>query len=231
MAIKQDAAIRKRQQIAKANQLMFAWVAGASVIVGASAVVIVLLVQHLLFNQTTISAKLETVDNLKYNNSIVDKIKDNVRVLNTNESLLRLKVPADKDAVQVVFDSLPSTPNSASLGSSLQSPLLLGQPNVKVESLTVSPIAGVEDATDGTTTSDQTTDQPNGIHFDFAISTDKSNPDALKNVMRKLELSIRAINVTNLRFEIQGDRLLVTASGYGYYEPAKNVELKEETMQ
>lgn len=230
MAIKQEAAIRKRQQIAKASRLMFIWVAVASVVVGASAVLIVLFAQKLAFNQRVINAKYATIDNLNHNISIVDELKDNIRVLNTNEALLRLKVPADKDAVQVVFDALPSTPNSAALGSSLQSGSLLGQQDVKIESLTLTPISGVEDSATGDDSNfvaDEGAVEENAISFEFSVSVAQDNANALKAVMQKLEQSIRAINVTSLRFEKQGDRLMMTAKGYGYYEPATKVELQE----
>lgn len=227
---KQDVALRKRQQIASASRLMFIWVAAASVVIGASAVLMVLFAQKIILNEKVLAAKQTTVSNLDHDNQIVDQLKDDIRVLNTDDSLNALKVPADKDAVQVVFDSLPSTPNSAALGSSLQSSALLGQPNIKIESLSVTPIAGVEDSGDNASSSDQTSGGDNSISFEFSISTDKENASGLKTVMQRLERSIRAINVTQLKFERQGERLVLTASGYGYYQPGVVIELQDKKV-
>lgn len=233
MQTKQDVALRKRQQIAKASQLMFLWVAGASVIVGASVVLLWVIGQKLVFNEKVLAEKAQTVATLKHNNSIVEELKDNVRVLNTDQSLIDLRTPADSEPVQVVFDALPATANSAALGASLQSDKLLGQPGVTIESLTVSPVAGVEDEggeDDGDSSADDESGD-NAIQFEFSVSASRNNADALKDVLKRLERSIRAISIATLQVEQQGDRLVMTVTGEAYYEPAKNVELQDKVVR
>lgn len=230
MQTKQDVALRKRQQIAKASQLMFLWVAGASVIVGASVVLLWVIGQKLVFNEKVLAEKAKTVATLEHNNSIVEELKNNVRVLNTNQALIDLRTPADSEPVQVVLDALPATANSAALGASLQSNQLLGQPGVTIESLTVSPVSGVEDQDGSSTTSDDESGG-NTIQFEFSVSASRNNPDALKDVLKRLERSIRAISITTLQVEQQGSRLVMTVTGQAYYEPAKKVELQEKVVR
>lgn len=230
MQTKQDVALRKRQQIAKASQLMFLWVAGASVIVGASVVLLWVIGQKLIFNEKVLAEKSQTISTLKHNNGIVDQLKDNVRVLNTNESLMDLRTSADSEPVQVVLDALPSAANSAALGASLQSDKLLSQPGVTIESLTVSPVAGVEDS-DGSDSSSDDSAGENTIQFEFAISASRSDADALKDVLKRLERSIRAISISSLQVEQQGNRLTMTVAGQAYYEPAKQVELQDKVVR
>ncbi len=63
------------------------------------------------------------------------------------------------------------------------------------------------------------------------MSSAGNNPNALKNLLQKLERSIRAIDLTTLSIETQGTRLLLTVNGHAFYEPAKTVELKDKTVK
>lgn len=223
---KNDVALRKRQQIAKANRAMFLGVAGASAIVGAAIVLSFVLVQKLIFNEKVLFEKQATVGALQHNNEVAEKLKANIRVLNTNESLLTLQTEGDTEPAQVVLDALPATANSAALGASLQSDKLLAQPGITIESLTVDPVAGVE-SDDGESSSDSDTT----ITFSFTVSTSSSNADGLKDLLKRIERSIRTINITQLNVQSQGSRLVMTAQGEAYYEPAKTIELGSKVVR
>ena len=221
-----DPALRKRQQIAKANRMMFLWVAGVSVIVGIALVLSIFLVQKLLFNEQVLSKKNETVRTLTDNNKIVGQLKDNARVLNTNQNLLDSRAKEEDTALQAILDALPSEPNSSALGSSLQNVLLPGD-GIQVESLTVEPVAGVE----GTSESESTTASgENTIGFTFSVSAPSDKIDSLRELLRRLEKSIRAIDVQTTTIEMQGSRITLTASAVAYYEPTKSIELKTESV-
>jgi hypothetical protein len=229
----QETAIRKRQQIANANRMMFLWVAAASVIVGIAAVGSLFLVQKLFFNEKVLAEKAKTASVLSQNNKVVDELKNQVRVLNTNQALKDSMVPGEDQPIQVVLDALPDKANSSALGASLQEKFL-NDPALKLESLNVDPVAGVESQTDenvqdasatGTTTGE------NQITFRFAVSTDVGNANALKDLLQKLERSIRTVDITGLTIETQGTRLVLTVNGHAFYEPAKSVELKDKTVK
>ena len=194
---KNDVALRKRQQIAQANRTMFLGVAAASAVVGAAFVLSFVLFQKLVFNEKVLIEKNNTAGTLQKNNQEAETLKENVRVLNTNQALVDLQTNGDNEPAQVVLDALPSTVNSAALGASLQSNQLLSQPGITIESLTVSPVAGVED--NGDQTGDATsTNGTNTIQFSFTVSTSSHNAGALKDLLKRLERSIRTINILQL---------------------------------
>jgi hypothetical protein len=228
----QDVAIRKRQQIANANRMMFVWVAAVSAIVGVAIVGSLFLLQKAWFNEKILLEKANTAGTLTKNNEVIDELKDQIRVLNTNEELKSAMVQADSQPVQVVLDALPSDANSSALGSSLQEKFLSGS-GLTIESLQVDPVAGIESDTSQNVqdASSSTAGGDNQIFFRFSVSTGVDNASALKELLQKLERSIRAIDITSLTIETQGARLLLSVQGHAYYEPAKTVELKDKTVK
>lgn len=227
-------AIRKRQQIAKANRMMFLWVAGVSALVGVAIVASIFLLQKAWFNEKVLAEKGKTAATLTENNQVINDLKDEVRVLNTNEALKSSMAPGESQPIQVVLDALPSDANSSALGSSLQEKFLNGS-GLTIESLNVDPVQGVEsqeseNVQDASQTSSENTGD-NQITFRFAVSTDVNNASAFKDLLQKLERSIRAIDITMLSIETQGTRLILTVDGRAFYEPAKTVELKDKTVR
>lgn len=232
MAAQQDTALRKRQQIANANRMMFLWVAGASVLVGIALVASIFLLQKAWFNEKVLAEKAKTASTLTENNKVVSNLKDQVRVLNTNQALKDSMNANESQPVQVVLDALPSDANSSALGASLQEKFL-NDGALTIESLNVDPVVGVESNTD-TAVEDASSSAATADHqitFRFAVSTDATNASALKSLLQKLERSIRAIDLTSLNIETQGARLLLTVEGRSFYEPAKTVELKDKTVK
>lgn len=229
----QETAIRKRQQIANANRMMFLWVAAASVIVGVAVVISLFLVQKLFFNEKVLAEKAKTASVLSENNKVVDELKNQVRVLNTNQALKDSMVSGENEPIQVVLDALPDKANSSALGASLQEKFL-NDPALKLESLNVDPVAGVESQTDENVQDASATGEATGenqITFRFSVSTDVASANVLKDLLQKLERSIRTVDITGLTIETQGTRLVLTVNGHAFYEPAKSVELKDKTVK
>lgn len=229
----QDVAIRKRQQIANANRMMFTWVAVISAVVGIAIVISLFLLQKAWFNEKVLAEKSKTASTLVHNNEVIGQLKDEVRVLNTNDALKSSMAPGESEPVQVVLDALPSEANSSAFGSSLQEKFL-NDPALAIESLNVDPVAGVESQSDSNVQDASTTtgsSSENQITFRFAVSTDVNNASVLKRLLQKLERSIRAIDITTLTVETQGTKLVLTVDGNAFYEPAKTVELKDKTVK
>lgn len=231
----EETAIRKRQQIANANRMMFMWVAGVSIVVGIAIVVSLFLLQKAWFNEKVLAEKANTASVLTNNNKVINDLKDQVRVLNTNDALKSVMTPDETQPVQVVLDALPSDANSAALGSSLQEKFL-NDSGLTIESLNVDPIAGVESQTntnvqDASSSGSTTNTGTDEITFRFSVSSTVSNASVLKNLLQKLERSIRAIDITALSIETQGSKIVMTAEGHAYYEPAKTVDLKDKTVK
>ncbi len=224
-------ALRKRTQIATANRLMFLWVAGVSIIFGFSLVAAIFFVQMLFFNERVLIEKNKTVSTLDANNKNVVGLKQNVRVLNTNQDLIDVKSKPDDQAVQVILDALPSDANSLALGASLQNKLLSGINGLTLNTLQVDPVAGIESFSGETSTVDTTSDSSstnNIITFRFSVTGDET---ALKQVLVNLEKSIRTINITTLKIESQGSTRMLTVQGQAFYEPVRDVKIKETTVK
>ena len=69
-------ALRKRQQIAKANRMMFLWIAGVSVVVGIALVASIFLAQKAFFNEKVLAEKSKTASTLVKNNKVVGVLQD-----------------------------------------------------------------------------------------------------------------------------------------------------------
>lgn len=225
-----DAAIRKRSQIAKANRTMFLWIAIASALVGAALVMSIYLVQRLIYTEKVLSEKQNTVSVLDKNNGLVDELQSQIRVLDTNTALSSAKANSGDQAIQVILDALPSGANSDALGSSLQNKLLVGINGLSIESLQVDPVVGVETQNAGANSVSATTGQnsKNEITFQFVVRGDQT---ALRQVLSNLERSIRTIVVTSVRIETQTTGTEMTVTGKAFYEPAKTIELKDKVVK
>lgn len=223
-----NVALRKRQQIENASKTMFLWVAGAAAIVGIALVLSFSLFERISFNQRVINEKNETASTLHKNNEIVNELKENIRVLNTNEALVDTPRVEDSEPISAILDGLPASPNSSALGASLQQKLLVGG-GVSIDSLTVDPIAGVED--DDDSGSGEGEGGENEITFQFVVTAGAGQADALKQILRNIEKSIRVIDLTSVTIEQQNNTIALSAEGRAYYQPEKSVELSEKAVR
>jgi hypothetical protein len=229
-----EMALRKRQQIANANRMMFIWVAAISAVVGISIVGSVFLFQKATFNEKVLNLKSKTASTLRANNNAIPQLENAVRQMNTNQALIDSMAPNQTQPIRVVLDALPSDANSSAFGASLQEKFL-NDPALKIESLTVDPVLGVESqAAENVENATTATDDESVAHeitFRFSASADISNANALRDLLQRLERSIRAIDLLTLKIETQGNRLLLIVEGRAFYEPAKTVTLKEKTVK
>jgi len=185
--------------------------------------------QKLLFSEKVLSAKNATVSTLSANNAAVEELQAQVRVLDTNESLMKARAKDTDQAVQVILDALPGDANSLALGASLQNKLLAGIPGLTIESLQVEPVTGIETLLDTSVESGAATEEAvNQITFSFAVS---GSQDALRQALQNLERSIRTIDIINLQIENQGSAQLLTVQARAFYEPTKNVVLYEKVIK
>jgi len=224
-----DAAIRKRTQIAKANRTMFLWIAVASAIVGAAIVVSIFLTQKLVYTEKVLAAKQETVTRLAQNNDVVDELANEIRVLDTNSDLASAKANEDDQAIQVILDALPSEANSLALGASLQNKLLSGIQGLDLELIQVDPVVGVELITSDVLApaAEDTAAVSNAISFRVSV---KGNDGHFKKALQNIERSIRTIQITSVRIETDSGTPMMTLTGLAFYEPTKSIELRDKVV-
>lgn len=227
---------KKRQQIANANRMMFLWVTGVSVVVGFALVLSIFLGQKIWFGERVLAEKAKTVATLESNQKIITELQNNIRVLDTSQGLKDTRLSTEDRPIQSVLDALPADANSTALGSSLQTKLLSGISGLTIDTIKVDPVVGVEtrsdseqDVVDGGVSGGDTPE--NTIHFSLAVSTAANNPDALREVLLRLERSIRAIDVQTLSVTSQSSRLVMSLSANAYYEPAKTIKLEDKVVR
>lgn len=228
-----DVSLRKRQQISKANRMMFLWVAVASALIGFAAVVSYFMFQRLVYNQKVIGAQEKSINTIRSNESAADQLLKEVKVKNTSDVLSALRVADTDEPAQVILDALPSNPNSAALGASLQEKFLT-KSGVRIDSIAVTPIQGVED--DGSNAGDTSVAEGTGanypkIQFSFTVSVPTGRADLLWSIIKDMERSIRAINVTSVSIDNSSAEISMKIQGEAYYQPAATLELKEEVVQ
>lgn len=228
-------ALRKRAQIAKANRTMFLWIIAASLIVGASVVVAIFFGRNLIYNEKVLFAKNETLNILRDNNEAVPELENAVRVLDTNDALASIKANPTDQNIQVILDALPADANSLALGASLQSKLLKDIGGLKLTSLQVTPVAGIESLDES---AEVVAEEPvegeetlagSEINFQFSVT---GSQDELKQVLVNLQRSLRLIDVRTLTIASGDDSgLTLTVEGRAFYVPAKSIEMTDKEVE
>ena len=219
--------MKKRQIIANSNRTMFFWVAGMSAIVGVCAVASIFLVQQLAF-KTKVTVELDkTLSVVTKNNRVANQLIENVRLRGTDASLSSIKAQPDDQALQVVLDALPADENTLALGSSLQQKLIGTVDGVTIESLAVDPPVSADDTVVNSSVS--ASDGPQKMTFTTTVSA--TDPNLLKELLVKLERSIRVIDVDDLMLEKGATKYTMTLKAHAYYMPATSVELTDKVVK
>lgn len=226
----QDKALRERQQISNANRTMFITVAIVSGLVGIAVVISIFLGQKLLFNEKVLAVKQNTINTLVKNNKVANALKENVRVLNTNQALIDAKARPEDAPLRVVLDALPSDANSSAFGASLQQ-VLLAADGISIDTLTVNPVIGVESSASDTTPADIAASNNNTINFSFSVSTSPDGADNLRQLLQRLERSIRIVHALSYEIERQGNRLVLKVTAEVYYQPKTAAVLKDKVVK
>ena len=211
----------KHQAFANSNRTMFLWVAVMSGVVGVCAVVAIFLGQQIMFRAKVLGELTNTASTLKQNNKVADELAQNILVLETDEGLNSSKASSDEKALQVVLDALPADRNALALGASLQQNILSG-----IDGLTVDRIA--VDGTDSSSLEDTALLTQNTIPIQLQVSA--TNANALKEMLVKLERSIRTIDIDSIALETVDTGYQMNIQAHAYYEPAKQVQLTDKVV-
>ena len=224
-----DVALRKRQQIDSSKRTMFIFVAVAAFVSGMALVVSFFLVQQIWFQGRVISQKQATVNTINANLKAVDGLKDNIRLLDTNEALSSVKSSDDSSAVQAVLDALPTEPNADALGASLQVMFVGAIDGLTIESLSVTdPSDEGALAASGGDSESESNDPNLGIGFSMSVS---GSAEQLKALLARFERSIRVIKIDSLSVEASKDSLTMDIQGRAYYQPAYDVKIDKKVIK
>ena len=205
-----DIIVRKQTLIDQTRRTVFMWVAGVSCLIGASVVILIMLVQALIFNEKVLAEKGKTVKQLQSNIVAAKELKGSINVLNTNEELKSVRTSEDVPPLQSVL----------ALGASLQQKLLKNVPGVKIESVSFSN----DNVTGGSTdSSGGASSQP----FTLSIS---GTPEDLRTALERLERSIRAVDIRAMSGSSYENKVTLQISGSMSYLPPVKVEMKEKKV-
>jgi len=208
-------AMKKRQVIANSNRTMFLWIAIMSAVVGICAVVGYFLLQQIVY-KTKVTNQLDATSAiLTKSNDNAQTLIQNVQVLETNAALNAAKAQPGEKALQVVLDSLPADVNTLALGASLQKSLLTGVSGLSVESLTMLP-SGTSGEHDGQ------------LAFTFVVRANDAS--SLKDLLHRLERSIRIIDVDSVSLEKTQNSYTMSVEAHAYYQIAAGVVLTDKVV-
>ena len=212
----------RSQHVQRANRRMFLWVTAASILVGICLVVGLILGQRIIFMNKVIGAKVATEKTLKSNIAAIPQLRDNIRVMDTNDSLKSVRINDTDRPIQSVLDALPADANDTALGSSLATKIVGAIPGVTLESITIQPVS--EDAElDGAGLGE--------MNFTLAVSVGANNMDAFRQLLARTEKSIRVFEFTGISIESTGTRQVMTLTGKAFYAPAKTIQLQEKVIR
>lgn len=214
-----EVSLRKRQQIDSSKRTMFLVVAVAAFISGGALVVSFFLVQQVMFHTDVIGKKRDTLDTIEANITAVKALEENVRVLDTNEALMAVRLNGEDSALQVILDALPAEANSDALGASLQIRLAGEVSGLRIDGLS---LRSAEESSANTPSANS------NIMFEMSVH---GTADMLKEFMMRMERSIRVIELTSINIQSGSDGLDMKISGQAFYEPKRVIELKTETFK
>lgn len=212
--------LKKRQQISKANRMVFAWIVAASLVIGICGVFAQFLIRQLLFNNTIYGVLGTTGSTLDKNIKAYDGLKSSVVKLVADSNLNTLKKGDNSTALQVIIDALPTEENRSALATSMQNEVL-GPASVTINSFSVA-----DETSDTTVVSSGTIGGTDALSFQFSFSitgTYQQVQQAIKNIER----SIRPITLQSVDVQGTSDKLTANITATTYYQPAKNIQLKE----
>lgn len=216
-----EVAIRKRQQIDSSKKTMFFFVASAAFLSGIAAVVSIFLIQQIIFHSKVIIEKQTTISRLDTNIENVNKLKDNVRVLETDAALNSVKSSDQSSALQAILDALPDTANADALGASVKSRFVDTVDGITINNLVVSPVNGEKSADDSGAVD-------NAVHFSLEVTGDANK---LKELLTKFERSIRVIELSSFEVQAGDSQPSLIIQGLAYYEPAQIVQLQKKVVK
>ena len=217
--------VRKQSLINQTKKTVFLWVIGASSVVGAALVIMILLLQAAVYNERVLSEKGKVDDQVELSISQAKELRGSIGTLNQNEELRMVRSSDKAQALQSVLDALPADANRLAMGASLQQKLLKDISGVTVESVT---LADEEDST--VSEGEESSASTEAMSQPFSV-TMSGSPEDLRVALERLERSIRAVNVTTLTGTTVENRLTVQISGTMSYLPPLTIEQTSKKVE
>lgn len=216
----------KRNLISKANTTIVAVTAGACFIVVFSAVASVTLVNQFKYQNKVISAKRQARDIVKKDLEATKTLTASYQAFTTTSQNVLGGDPngqGEKDGnnAKIVLDALPAKYDFPALATSLEKIL-------SNQSVTIRGINGTDDALNTANTSLSASPQATAMPFKVSVSGDY---EAMHNVVKALEHSIRPIDVQQLSLTGNQNELTLEITAQTYYQPGKDLKISTKVIK
>ncbi|MEO5690628.1 MAG: hypothetical protein ABIQ64_00395 [Candidatus Saccharimonadales bacterium] len=219
--------LKKRQQISKANRLVFLWVAAAGVAVTIAIVLSQFMLKQFFFNNTVISTMTKTNDTLKKNAQAYEPLKTEIIKLIAAKELTDLRTSPNDSALQVVIDAMPTVDDRLALAASLQQ-VILSKSGVKIEQLSFADQSAVTSDPTLAPALAPTNGTINDIPFIFKVT---GSYDQIKVLFDNMNQSIRPINVTGLKLSGASNAMTADVQAITYYATPATTDLKQKEIK
>lgn len=212
--------LKKRQQIEIAGRVMFVWVALAAAALSFCAATGQYLFTKWQHNNKVMSAKQQASDTLSRNIVNAKELIKEVDSLVANVPLQTVKTEDSDPNTKSVLDALPTTFDPAALATSLQQ-VVLSRSSVSIDNISVPQELDVQGE-------EAMQPVPQEMPFSFIIS---GSYDSIKKALVDLERTIRPMKITSINLAGSDNNLRAAVEAITYYQPAKSVEVGEETVR
>ena len=125
---------------------------------------------------------------------------------------------------QGLFESREKAKRAIMAGIVYNDNIRIDKAGEKVESTAEAGSVKKSTATTGTV-------ENNSLDVTFTLKINSGSEDSIREMLTRLEKSIRTFKVTNVKIEYSLDKMNVTVAAKAYYEPAKVVELTEKVVK
>lgn len=221
--------LKKRQQIQKANKIVFIWVAIAGIVVSIALVLGQFMFKQLMYNNKVIEHQSSTNKTLQANIATYDGLVAEVNKLLANPRLNDLRVnktPGGDNALQVVIDAMPTTNDQIALAASLQQ-AILNRSGVTVGALSFPEGASVVSADGDVPLEGAAEGAVVEVPFAFKVTGSYQQIEAM---FRDIHLSIRPISITNIKMNGTNSAMTVDVQAKAYYAVPRTTDLIKEPI-
>lgn len=216
----------KRMAIDKANASLFIAVAVAAFVVTFSIVASKALLDQRAYQARVIQKKELARDTLNDNIAAVETLNSSyqefanaeVNVLGGNPNG---KGDKDGENPRIVLDALPSKYDFPALTTSIEKLL-------KDNNYTITQITGTDEEVNQA--ANQGSDAPTPVEMPFTVEV-ASSAGGAKRMVQLFERSIRPFQVQKLQVTGEGGSLNVTITGKSYFQPAKQLNVRNEVVK
>jgi hypothetical protein len=123
---------------------------------------------------------------------------------------------------KLILDALPSTYDFPALTSSLEK--ILHDQSLKIGSIT-----GTDDQINQQSNSESSSPQPIAVPFSFTVNN--ANYSSVQQLIAKLQVSIRPIQVDKLTISGGANNMTLTVNGHTYFQPAKSLSITKQVVK